>query len=56
MDGQTYQIKLNINVDDSQLSKAERRIRDLERGPGRGRAGRFPGVSIKLPDYPTKVF
>ena len=37
MDGQTYQIKLNINVDDSQLSKAERRIRDLERGPGRGR-------------------
>ena len=26
MDGQTYQIKLNINVDDSQLSKAERRI------------------------------
>lgn len=33
MDGQTYQIKLNINVDDSQLSKAERRIRDLEEDP-----------------------
>ena len=43
MDGQTYQIKLNINVDDSQLSKAERRIRDLERGPGRGRGGSMAG-------------
>lgn len=43
MDGQTYQIKLNINVDDSQLSKAERRIRDLERGPGGGRGGSMAG-------------
>lgn len=43
MDGQTYQIKLNINVDDSQLSKAERRIRDLERGPGAGRGGSMAG-------------
>lgn len=43
MDGQTYQIKLNINVDDSQLSKAERRIRDLERGPGGARGGSMTG-------------
>ena len=45
MDGQTYQIKLNLNVDDSQLSQAERRIRDLERGSGGVRGGRFGGGS-----------
>lgn len=47
MDGQTYQIKLNINVDDSQLSKAERRIRDLERGPAPGAVGVWPAQAAE---------
>lgn len=45
MDGQTYEIKLNLNIDDSQLTNAERRIKNMENGRVGGRGGsRTSGV------------
>lgn len=39
MDGQTYEIKLNLNIDDSQLTNAERRIKNMENGRVGGSGG-----------------
>ena len=70
MDGQTYQIKLNINVDDSQLSKADPGAVDNgEMGVVRGVetiltsppadahiTGRWRDFSIENRDYRAKDF